>query len=292
MSNENMILDVQKIQNKIYTIREKQVMLDKDLAEMYQVETKALNRAVKRNINRFPEKFRFQLSEEEYQNLRYQIGTSSEHGGKRYLPYVFTEQGVSMLSGVLRSDVAVNISISIMDAFVEMRKFIAINTGLFQRLNNIEKEQIENKSKFERIFEAIETKEIKYKEGIFFDGQVYDAYVFVTDVIKSAKKSIVLIDGYIDETVLTMLSKRRKNCTATIYTKKISKQLQLDLQKHNDQYPPIEIKNLKTSHDRFLILDDKTIYHIGASLKDLGKQWFAFSKLEKGAFEILEKLKK
>lgn len=206
------------------------------------------------------------------------------------LPHVFTEQGVSMLSAVLRSETAIKVSIQIMDAFVGMRKFISNNAAIFQRLDTIEQKQHITDTKLDKVFEAIEAKDIKPEQGIFFDGQIFDAYVFVTDLIKSAKKSIVLIDNYVDERTLTMLSKRRTGCTAIIYTYKISQQLKLDLQKHAEQYPLIEVKVFKQSHDRFLILDDNEVYHFGASLKDLGKQWFAFSKFDKGALEVLGKL--
>jgi hypothetical protein len=279
-------------------------MLDSDLAELYHVPVKRLNEQVKRNIARFPERFRFQVNDKEFeelrlqirsivydnQNLRSQFATTRVHGGRRYLPYVFTEQGVSMLSAVLHSEVAVNVSIHIMDAFVEMRKFISSNAAIFQRLDKVELKQIESNQKFEQLFKALEDKSIKPNQGIFYDGQIFDAYTFVTDLIRSAEKSIVLIDNYIDDSILTMLTKRRKKVNACIYTKKISKQLHLDLTKHNAQYPTIEIKEFAHSHDRFLIIDNKMIYHFGASLKDLGKKWFAFSKMQIGALEMLNKL--
>jgi len=306
------------IKTKIYTIRGMQVMLDSDLAELYGVETKNLNRAVNRNSDRFPLNFMFQLSEDEYQNLRFQFGTSSassslrfqngtldnddslrsqnatlENGrGKhrKYLPYVFTEQGVAMLSAVLRSQSAVQMSIHIINAFVEMRRFISNNALIFQRLDLLEHKQSKTDKKVEAILNAIEDKSIKPKQGIFYDGQVYDAYLFVSDLIKSAKESIILIDNYIDDTVLTLLSKRDTNVKAAIYTKNITKQLELDLQKYNAQYPNIELKKFDSSHDRFLLIDEKEVYHIGASLKDLGKKWFAFSKLDIGVLNIVEKL--
>lgn len=287
------------IKNKIYTIRGMQVMLDRDLAELYGVETKNLNRAVNRNSDRFPQNFMFQLTEDEYQNLRFHFGTSSwvsqnatpnQHGGRRYLPYVFTEQGVAMLSAVLRSQSAVQMSIHIINAFVEMRRFISNNALIFQRLDSLEQKQSKTDEKVEAILNAIEDKSIKPKQGIFYDGQVYDAYLFVLDLIKSAKESIILIDNYIDESVLTLLSKRDAKVKATIYTKNITKQLELDLQKYNAQYPNIELKKFDSSHDRFLLIDKSEVYHIGASLKDLGKKWFAFSKLDRGVLNILEKL--
>jgi len=303
MSHEVNIIVSNDIQENIFTIRGLQVMLDRDLAELYGVENKRLNEQVKRNIERFPEQFRFQLTQEELENLKSQIATSSIHGGRRTLPYVFTEQGVSMLSAVLRSETAIKVSIQIMDAFVGMRKFIANNAAIFQRLDNIEQKQNITDTKLDKVFEAIEAKDIKPEQGIFFDGQVFDAYVFVADLIKSAKKSIVLIDnykvnsegregalGHVDETTLMLLAKRRQACAATIYTYKQSEALKQVLQKHNEQYPPIEIKTFKQSHDRFLILDGDTIYHVGASLKDVGKKWFAFSKMDKSALAMLEKL--
>ena len=297
--NELLITE-ETLKNKIFTVRGLQVMLDKDLSELYEVESKRLNEQVKRNIERFPENFRFQLTQKEYENLRSQFATLSldleSTWGKhtKYLPYVFTEQGVSMLSAVLKSKVAIEVSIKIINSFVNMRKTISQNSSIFQRLENIEtlriKDKIESDEKFDKIFDALEDKSFKPKQGIFYDGQVYDAYLFVADLIKSAKKSIVIIDNYIDESVLTMLSKRDENVSATIHTKNISKQLLLDLEKHNTQYPNIEIKKFDSSHDRFLILDENEVYHIGASLKDLGKKWFAFSRLDVGSFDVLDRL--
>jgi len=293
MTNNTHLPLTTEIKSRIYTIRNMQVILDSDLAHLYDVETKNLNLAVKRNIARFPDSFRFQLTEDEYKSLRLQIETSNtKRGGRRYLPYAFTEQGVAMLSAVLRSETAVKVSIQIMQAFVEMKKFIATNAGIFQRLDKIEQKQIIADKNFEQLFKALEDKSLPLKQGIFYDGQVFDAYVFVADLIKTATKSIVLIDNYVDETVLILLTKRKKNCTATIYTQSISKKLQLDLKKHNQQYPPIDLKTFRNAHDRFLILDNKTIYHFGASLKDLGKKWFAFSRFDKGAVDILRRVGK
>jgi len=291
MSKQKEIILIEKIQKRIYTIRGVQVMLDRDLAELYGVETRRLNEQVKRNRERFPEEFMFQLTKEEFDILKSQNAISSSRwGGVRKLPYVFTDQGVAMLSAVLKSETAVKISIQIMRAFIAMRKFIIENAEIFQRLDRIEHKQIEYDKKFEAIFKALENKEHFPKRGIFFDGQIFDAYKFVSDLIRSAKKSIVLIDNYVDDTVLMLLTKRKENVIAIIYTKRITKQLDLDLKKHNAQYPPIEIKELKNVHDRFLILDDKIIYHFGASLKDLGKKWFAFSKFDKDGLKILERL--
>ena len=270
-----------EIKNLIYTIRGKQVMLDSDLASLYEVETKNLNKAVKRNIERFPASFCFQLTEEEVENLRFQIGTSSlNYGGRRYLPYVFTEQGVAMASAILRSDIAVKVSVEIMEAFVEMRRTIISNASLFHRLDKIELKQLDTDQKFEAIFKAMGSDKLHSEKGVFYNGQIFDAYTFVSDIIRSAKSSIILIDNYVDDTVLTLLGKRNNNVTATIHTKTISNQLRLDLQRYNSQYPPIEVEVFSDAHDRFLIIDDTELYHIGASLKDLGKKWFAFSRMD------------
>jgi hypothetical protein len=316
---ENAIMKNDDIQSRIYTIRNVQVMLDSDLAKFYGVETRVLNQAVKRNSERFPQEFSFQLTADENNllrsqivtlengsNLRIQIDTSkneqnlksqfviSSWGGKRTAPYVFTEQGVAMLSGVLKSAKAVQISIQVINAFVAMRRFIAANAEVFQRLGAVERKQIEHKveadQKFEQIFNAIEERSIKPKQGIFFDGQIFDAYQFVSDLIRTARKSIIVIDNYIDDGVLVLLSKANKKVQITILTKTISQQLALDLKKYNEQYPAITIKEFPNSHDRFLIIDGKTVYHFGASLKDLGKKWFAFSKFDKDAFKLLERL--
>jgi phage regulator Rha-like protein len=291
-----MSAELATIKNKIYSLRGIQVMLDSDLAELYGVELKRLNEQVKRNLDRFPESFRFQLNEQEYASLRSQFATLETGRGKhaKYLPYAFTEQGVSMLSAVLHSKTAIEISIKIMDTFVQMRKTIAEHSGLIQRLESLESRQIQQKEeadrKFDVIFNALELNDTKPKQGVFFDGQVFDAYVFIAELIKKAKKSIVLIDNYVDESVLLLLAKRDEDVSAVIYTKEITRNFSLDINKHNAQYPHIEVKVLKSSHDRFLILDDSYVYHIGASLKDLGKKWFAVSKFDIDSFEILSRL--
>ncbi len=282
------IIRIDEIKTKIYTIRGVQVMLDSDLAKLYGVETRVLNQAVKRNKERFPEDFMFQLTKEELDSLRSQIVISS-WGGRRYLPYAFTEQGVAMLSAVLKSKTAVEVSIKIMKAFVAMRKFILKNAEIFSRLEKVEYKLSEHDKKFEALFDALANKDEIPNQGIFFDGQIFDAYKFACDLIRSAKKSIVLIDNYIDENVLTLLTKRKPEVKAVIYVGKITKQIELDLKKHNEQCPPVEIKEIKNIHDRFLIIDDKDVYHIGASLKDLGKKVFAFSKIDKNGLKILEK---
>lgn len=276
---------LENIENLILNIRDKQVMLDRDLARLYGVETKVLNQAVKRNIERFPERFMFQITE----NEKIKVVTNCDHLKELRFsyqnPYVFTEQGVSMLSAVLKSDIAINTSIMIMDAFVAMRHSISSNQQIINRFENIEHHQllmIERQDKTETQIEKIFKTLAKYKlptEGVFCNGQIFDAYAFVTNLIKSANKRLVLIDNYIDESVLIMLSKRKSGVSADIYTFPISDALKLDLQKHNRQYPPINIHKHSTSHDRFLIIDNTEVYHIGASLKDLGKKLFALSKL-------------
>ena len=288
--NNEIVISHEHIQKKIYTIRNMKVMLDSELAELYDVSTKRLNEQVKRNIERFPEKFRFQLTKQQ----KDEVVANCDHLDKlkfsSSLPYVFTEPGVTMLSSVLNSESAIQTSIQIMDAFVSMRKFIKNNAMIFQRLENIEQKQLIADTRLDQVLKAIEEKDAKPTQGLFFEGQIFDAYVFVAALIKKVKASIILIDNYIDETILTLLSKRQEGCDTLIYTKSISKKLQLDLDKYNAQYPHIGVKTIAKVHDRFLILDKKEIYHIGASLKDLGKKLFAFSKLNIDVATILDKL--
>lgn len=302
--NKLIKIDSSAIQKKIHTIRGVQVMLDSDLAVLYGVETRRLNEQVKRNISRFPKEFMFQLTVEEYQNLMAQFAISNssslrsqnailENGrGKhrKYLPYAFTEQGVAMLSAVLKSEPAVKMSIQIINAFVAMRRFLAENAGIFQRLDKLELRQIKTDKKVDQIFEAMQTKELEPKQGIFFEGQIFDAYKFVSSLVRKAEKSILLIDNYIDESVLDLFTKKKKNVSVMILTNNIKKSLRLDEKKFNEQYPLIRIKEFRKAHDRFLIIDEKDIYHFGASLKDLGKRWFAFSKMDKSAFNLLSKI--
>ena len=274
------------IEPLIKVIRGQQVMLDKDLAMLYGVEAKVLNQAVKRNVERFPDDFRFQLTKEEC--LRSQIVTLNEKQGKhlKYMPYAFTEQGVAMLSSVLRSQTAIEVNIQIMRAFVSMRHFMVNNASVFSRLETIEYHQLEMQrhqqetdKRIDEVFRRLDEGNAKPKQGVFYNGQIYDAYTFVSDLIKSAKKRIVLIDNYVDETVLTLLDKRDNNVSAIIYTQQINRQFQLDIDRHNAQYAPIDVETFHLSHDRFLCIDDD-VYHIGASIKDLGKKWFGFSKME------------
>ena len=279
-----------EIESCIYHVRGVQVMLDYDLANIYQVETRALNQAVKRNIERFPADFMFQLDQSEWENLKSHFVISTQHGGRRTVPFAFTEQGVSGLSGVLKSEIAAKMHVTIMRIFVQMRKIINENNWLFQRLEGIERKQLETDKKFEKVFKALEDKDFIPTQGLFFDGQVFDAYELASKIIRSAKNSIILIDNYIDETTLTHLTKKSNNVKLLLLTRNISKQLQLDVRKANEQYGNFEIRLFAKSHDRFLIIDNNEVYHLGASLKDLGKKWFAFSKMDKNSMETISSL--
>ena len=323
------IQSVEQIESLILSIRGKQVILDRDLARLYGVETFRLNEQVKRNIERFPEDFMFQLTKEEFENWKSQIVTSIPNenmssqnartsnadmlsqiamtSAKRRpasaLPYAFTENGIAMLSGVLRSPMAIATNIHIMRAFNAMRHFIGSHAQVFQRLEVMERNQLalnasqaelsaqvaENNKKLEEVFRRLDDNSEKPEKGIFYDGQIFDAYTFINERIREAKKRIVLIDNYVDDSVLTMLDKRDKDVEAVVYTKNISRQLSLDFEKHNAQYSPIEVKQFDRAHDRFLCIDD-TVYLIGASLKDLGKKWFGFVKLEQPTDELLSKM--
>lgn len=284
------------IEPLIHFIRGQQVILDRDLATLYGVETKRLNEQVKRNIERFPEDFMFQLSSDEFNHWKSQFATSnSVIMGARKKPYAFTESGIAMLSSVLRSDTAIKVNINIMRTFVAMRHFLISNAQVFQRLETIEYHQLEMKqrqdqtdNRINEVFKKINQQEFP-KQGVFYDGQIYDAYSFIADLIRSAKSRIILIDNYVDDTVLTLLDKRETNVTATIYTETISRSLQLDINRHNAQYHPIHVIVYRKAHDRFLIIDDK-IYHIGASIKDLGKKLFGFSLMQ--GMDVTELLKR
>ena len=286
VTNSDQLVFADKIESLIKVIRGQQVMLDRDLATLYGVEVKRLNEQVKRNIKRFPKDCMFQLTKEEC--LRSQFATLNEGRGQhlKYMPYVFTENGVAMLSSVLRSDTAIEVNIRIMRAFTSMRHFLQNNAEVFQRLSTLEYHQLEMQQHFqesdkriEEVFRRLDEGNAKPKQGVFYNGQIYDAYNFVSDLIKSAKKRIILIDNYVDETVLTLLDKREDGVSAFIYTQQINRQFQLDIDRHNAQYPPINVETFRLSHDRFLCIDDD-VYHIGASIKDLGKKWFGFSRME------------
>jgi hypothetical protein len=284
------LITITEIESKILSFRGVQVMLDKDLAIFYEIKTIRLREQVKRNLDRFPDDFTFQLNDFEVDLLVTQnaIPSRKHLGGSN--PYVFTEQGVAALSGVLKSKKAATVSITIFRAFVKIRHALNQNYSLLDRLLRVEQKQIHFDSKLEEILDSLESQKLKNTKGIFFEGQLFDAYVFVSDLIKRAMNSIILIDNYVDETTLLIVSKRKQECKAIIYTKKITKQLELDLEKQNEQYPKIEIKTLKTVHDRFLILDQKELYHIGASIKDLGKKWFAFSRIDEFLPDVLARL--
>lgn len=294
-------INQRRVEQLIYLVRNKQVMIDDDLAVLYQVDTSALNRAVKRNNDRFPEDFMFQLTKVEHEVLRCQIGisknvdTTDGRGGRRYMPYVFTEQGIAMLSSVLRSDTAAKISIDIMRAFVEMRRFIASNALLFERISEIELKQLEYQRKtddrLEQVFEYISDQE-QPTQKVFFDGQIYDAFSLIVDLIAKAQKEIILIDNYVDVDSLNILSKKMNGVKVTIYTSKHAKLSTTDVGLFNKQYPQLTVEYTEAFHDRFMILDQKTAFHIGASIKDAGKKSFAISILqdEQTVKDILKRL--
>ena len=285
-----------EIKNLIYTIRGKQVMLDSDVAMLYNYETKKVNQAVKRNIDRFPERFCFQLTEEELEIMWSQIVTTSKlednkYRSKKYLPYVFTEQGIAMLSGILKSEVAVQVSIKIMDAFVEMRKFISINKSLFEKVITIEhkmdKKFIEHDKKFDIIFDQLQLEE-NIKQRVFFEGQIYDAYSIIIDIIKKANKKILIIDNYVDDSILKMLTKKKSDVEVLILTSNKSNIQNIDIQKFNKEYPILKVAKTNKFHDRFIVIDNREMYHLGASIKDLGRKCFGINKIEDK--EIIEKI--
>jgi phage regulator Rha-like protein len=297
-SNVGLMLSSENIRSLVYLIRNKQVMLDNDLAMLYQIETKVLNQAVKRNIKRFPEEFCFQLTNDENKNLKSQNVTSSStdtHGGRRKTPYAFTEQGIAMLSAVLRSDVAINVSINIMKAFVEMRHFISNNALLFEKISNIELKQLEYQKKTDHkldvIFNHISANG-ESNQKIFFNGQIYDAFSFIVELIEKANNDIKLIDNYVDIDTLNLLRRKMPGVTATIYTYSNTTLSNTDISTFNSQYPTLIINYTQNFHDRFLIIDNSIVYHIGASIKDAGKKCFAISLMEDTnlAQNILDKL--
>lgn len=273
----------QDIKSLIYIVRGQQVMLDSDLAELYQIETKVFNQAVSRNIERFPEIFRFQLTKEEYDSLRSQFVISNGRGGRKYKPYVFTEQGIAMLSSVLRSDVAIQVSIKIMNTFVEMRHFISNNSLLFEKISHVELKQLEYQKntdeRFAKVFRYIED-HAEAAQKIFFDGQIYDAFSLITSIIQKARNEIILIDGYVDVSTLNLLAKKNEGVSVLIYTFANSLLTDRDIATFNEQYPLLTVKRTSVFHDRFIILDKRTTYHIGASIKDAGKKCFGISRME------------
>ena len=294
MENQLKIVNSEEIKNLIYTIRGKQAMLDSDVAMLYHYETKNVNKAMKRNIERFPEDFCFQLTNDEFKNLRFQFGTLNKkvNNGKvtrKYLPYVYTEQGISMLAGVLKNDIAVQVSISIIRAFIEMRKFISSNSQIFERLTNVEYKLLEHDKKFDEIFDSLLKKE-EFKQKIFFGSQIYDAYSLVIDIIKRAKNKIIIIDNYIDDSILKILIKKNRNVEVVILTSKKSNISKLDMQQFNKEYPILKVAKTDKFHDRFIIIDNKELYHCGASIKDLGKKCFGINKIDD--IEIINKFVK
>ena len=302
MSDEICIISNEKIKNLIYTIRGRQVMLDSDVARLYEYQTKNINKAMKRNQDRFPEDFCFQLTEREVENLRSQLeiskietnkkeelqtmwfqkGTTYEnikYRSDKYLPYVYTEQGISMLAGILDNELAIQVSINIIRAFIEMRRFILANAQVFERITNIEYELLEHNKKFDIVFNELQ-KEEDFKQKIFFEGQIYDAYSLIINIIKKAKNKILIIDNYIDDSILQMLTKKSKGVEVVILTSEKSNILKLDIQKFNKEYPILKVAKTDKFHDRFIVIDNKELYHCGASIKDLGKKCFGINRIE------------
>lgn len=286
--------ETEDIKNLIYTIRGKQVMLDSDVARLYHYETKKINQAVKRNIERFPENFCFQLTEDEIENLRLQFATASEKidnmwsqsvtaskvldnkfRNKKYLPYAFTEQGIAMLSGLLKNDIAIQVSINIMNAFVEMRKFILNNAQVFERLTNVEYKMLEHDKKFDEVFDELQrNKKEEFKQQVFFNGQIYDSYSLIIDIIKTAQEKILIIDNYIDDTILKMLAKKNKNVEVVILTSEKSNISKLDIQKFNKEYSNLKLAKTNKFHDRFIAIDNKELYHCRCLTKRLRQEMF------------------
>ena len=298
----------EEIQKFIYTIRGKQVMLDSDVAMLYNYPTKRINETVGRNKKRFPTNFCFQLTNDEYEilksgylknmqeegdknSLRSQLATlteSKERGKHRkYLPYAFTEQGIAMLSGLLKNDIAIRVSINIMNAFVEKRKLLMLNGQVCERLTSIEYKLLEHSRKFDEVFNQLQLKE-NIKQRVFFDGQIYDAYSLIIDIIKLANDKILIIDNYIDDSILKMLTKKNKNVEVVILTSDKSNIDNLDIQKFNKEYSTLKVAKTNKFHDRFIVIDNKEMYHLGASIKDLGKKCFAINKIED--IQIIKKI--
>ena len=292
-----MPIEVTTIQNRILLIRNQQVMIDRDIAELYGVETKRLNEQVKRNKERFPEEFMFQITREELESVKSQFATSpnnlfvGQDGGTRKLPYVFTEHGVTMLASVLRSETAVNASIQIIKAFVSMLRFLLSNAQIFQRLDSLEIHRIESDKRIDELFTRMDRYKIDDTQGIFFQGQIFGAYAKFQSFIAQAQKEIVLIDNYVDITVLERLSTKSSGVDVTIYTLPNTRLTAQDVRSFNAQYPTLTVRHTTSMHDRFLIIDNTILYHLGASLKDLGKKCFAFELFDAGFIpDILAKV--
>ena len=279
------------IKSLILNIRGVQVLLDSDVAMLYGYETKQINRTASRNKERFPESFYFQLAKEEAEmilSLRCQNGTLKRGQHRKYQPYVYTEQGIAMLSGLLKNEIAVQVSIGIMQAFVEMRCFISVHRNTFERLTNVEYKLLEHDERFDELFDQIQVSQ-EFRQGIFFKGQIYDSFKLIMDIIKSAYKTIVIIDNYADRSVLEMLKDKKEGVIATIICNAQNKISNLAISKFNDQYPDLHVLQSDEFHDRFIIIDDEKLYHIGASLKDAGKKCFAISLIEDKSYLELMK---
>lgn len=273
--NEVITKDEIEIENLIYEVRGKQVMLDSDLAKLYECTngTKDINKAVKRNLERFPEKFMFQLTDDEYEFLRFQIGTSKIRGGRRYNPYVFTEQGVAMLSSVLHTTTAISVSIRIMDAFVTMRKYISSNLIEQKYINNLVLEDHDKIKALEISFNKLEEK--KKTNEIYFNGQIYDAYSKIQEIFKSATKKLIIIDAYADNTILDMV--KRLDVDVVVITKKNNLLTNQDIIKYNKQYNNLKVIYDNTFHDRYFIIDNTIVYHCGASINRIGYKTFSIT---------------
>lgn len=275
-----------EIKNLILTVRDKQVLLDSDVAQLYGYDTKRVNETAARNSKRFPTRFRFQLTEEEVDEiLRSQFATSNKtdtpgRGGRRYKPYVYTEQGVAMLSGLLKNDIAIQVSLSIMDAFVEMRQFLSTNKEIYAKLINMDNKILEHDHKFDQVFDLLQSSEETPNQSIFYKGQFYDAFRFIVDIIKKAEKDVILIDNYIDDSVFDILVNKKDGVSTTIVTSNPERLSQAHSKKFSKQYGAVSIVACKDFHDRFVIVDRKEVYAFGASLKDLGNKCFEVSKNE------------
>ena len=282
MLEEMALMDADEIKNLIYTVRGKQVMIDSDVAMLYHYETKQINKTMKRNLQRFPEDFCFQITKDELNTMWFQNGTTYEnikYRSEKYLPYVYTEQGVSMLSGLLKNEIAIQVSINIMRAFIEMRKFLALHGHIFERLTNLEYKQLENEKNFKQLFNAFQASE-SFKQKIFFEGQIYDAYSLIIKIFQKAKNKILIIDNYIDNSILDMLVKKKTKVEVVILTSSKSNISKLDIQKFNKEYPTLKVSYTNKFHDRFILIDSETLYHCGASIKDLGNKCFGINKIE------------
>ncbi len=293
MKTEISLYDTEKLKDKIFTIRGQQVMLDVDLAEIYGYETKYFNRQIKNNIERFDEDFRFQLTDEEVANLRCKNFTSS-WGGSRYKPYAFTEQGIYMLMTVLKGELAISQSKMLIRMFKEMKHFIQNNAHIFVEIDNIKNHllqsdihQKETDKKVSEIFTLLDKYNVCDKQGIFFQGQIFDAYAKFESFIAQATQEIILIDNYVDLSILERFAKKQSNVSVTIFTAPKNKLTAQDIQKFNAQYPTLTVNHTTKMHDRFLIIDKQNLYHIGASLKDLGKKCFAFEVLDSSLIPLL-----